>query len=1577
MKSALIKKLSYIIVSVFTLMLFVVQQGLAQSHLNTPYPIIFVHGLNSDYTTWGSEDGQFDNIIDYLDGAGLQSGGNINLALKYTRMSTTLNVPKEQEVHLLNQPSFGDYYTINFNVHANGFVPVTHVSGPLVIQPVVTDLLGISNTATQFGVSLPDEFTINDIIRVRSEFMKVTAINGNRLTILRGACNSDPVYHIPNPLDNLVVWNLSNESNQASIAKQGYALKLAIDAVKLKTGAKKVILVGHSMGGLAAREYIKNYSNSDVAKIVTIGTPHYGSNISDFPNGILALKAIDGRSDAVRDLRTTINDNLGIYLFGGNESSISGYDSQDENANGLVADNIDGLNSPKGYASLQNIARTWITSVWHNIKDVGPTLILGKNDGIVLTKSQYISSDDTLSTTGFHTDEPKDYYTLLRGLDEPGTPSLAYEVGENSATKGFITFGQGNSIQEEDPSDVDLYKIIIKNHSSLKIDISGSQHSGIILVNLLNSDQGAFRTIMAINQSITEDLEAGTYFIQVNGQATHGPNPSYQYPYTLTTTTTVIPPSKFTASPAASLPYYDVIVGQFRDKTVTLTNSGTTAISVFDLSLINENADQFSITDSTTFSIAAGQSKNVTIRFSPTSIGAKTAALKITSNSTDSPIRNITLNGLGVAHATKTLTVTNDVSYNYGDLTIITNKSKVFTLQNTGSDPMTVTGLAVIGQNANDYTITNPPAVPFNLQSGDTKQITVSFFPLTVGVKSANFVITNNSDNDGTAHPITLFGNGTNSIYSGITGSITAYEYWFDDSYNSKVSAVVNASGLAFLNTNFPTTGLSTGSHFLHIRYKDQKGQWSSIESENFYKAPLAPVGDRKIVTYEYWFDNNYSAKVTTSVIPVKSEIINNNIDVKSLATGTHTYNVKYKDDIGNWSSVVSTVFNKSPIAPAGDRKIMAYEYWFDNNYAAKVTTAVTPMQTSIVNTNIDVKSLATGTHTYNVRYKDDIGNWSSVISAIFNKLPVAPAGNSKIVKYEYWFDNNYSAKVSVQVTPAPTPAINNNINTAFLSAGTHNYNVRFEDNIGQWSTVATSSIQVLSKVANLAKLNLSSGTLTPIFATATMNYSASVSNATASITVIPTVSDTTARVKVNGTAVTSGTASKAIPLNVGSNVITAVVTAQDGITTKSYTMTITRLLSANALLTSIKLIPTSTLTTTTGPGFRNYTTTVANNVASVAVAATAQDATAKIRVNGITIPQGSASLPIALKTGSNVITTVVTAQDGTTTNSYIITITRTPLASALLTSIKLTPNSILTTTTGPGFRNYTTTVANSVASVAITATSQDAAAKIRVNGVAVPSGTASVPIALSAGSNVITTIVTAQDGLSTNSYIITITRVPLANALLTSIKLTPGSILTTTTGPGFRNYTTSVANSVASITVTATAQDAGSTIKMNGVAELSGIASLPIMLKTGSNIITTGVTSKDGTIINNYIITVTRAMSALNNYYQPLGVNRADSVRLADGIIVHQAVSPNGDGFDDFLVVDGITSYPDNSLSIMNRNGVLIFKASGYDNSSHVFDGHSYKTGKMQQAGTYFYSLDYKTGNINKHKTGFIILKY
>lgn len=481
-------------------------------------------------------------------------------------------------------------------------------------------------------------------------------------------------------------------------------------------------------------------------------------------------------------------------------------------------------------------------------------------------------------------------------------------------------------------------------------------------------------------------------------------------------------------------------------------------------------------------------------------------------------------------------------------------------------------------------------------------------------------------------------------------------------------------------------------------------------------------------------------------------------------------------------------------------------------------------------------------------------------------------------------------------------------------------------------------------------------------------DYTGSVSNAVSSMTVKPVTQDPTATVTVNGVAVASGASSTAIPLSIGANIINTVVTAQNGITTKTYSITVIR--QGNALLRSLTFSPQLATATVAGPNYKNYTATVNSAITTVQITPVAEDPTSTIKVNDIAVASGATSDPIALNIGANTINTVVTAADGTTTKTYSLVITRT--YSTLLTSLKVNPFTPVTTVSGPDYKDYTASVKNTVSTISVTAVTQDPTSTIKVNGVIVASGTASTAIPLNVGNNTVTTVVTAADGMTSRTYSIVITRG--VNALLASLTFSPRITITTVAGPDFKDYTATVANTTSSVKVTPVTQDATSTVTVNNLTVASGTAT-SIPLNVGDNTIATIVTAQDGTTTNTYNTVITRlAPSGSASLYDEKLVAVAP-VRNTD-IVVHQNVSPNGDGNSDVLLIDGITTYPDNTLQIMSRNGQLVYEAKGYDNVTKVFDGHA-GNGKLQQAGTYFYSLEYKVGTETKHKTGYLVLRY
>ena len=73
------------------------------------------------------------------------------------------------------------------------------------------------------------------------------------------------------------VYTLSYGPPWASIEAFADEAATKIDAILAATGARKVTVVGHSMGGLVARAYLRRYGGAKVRCLVTVGAPHHGS----------------------------------------------------------------------------------------------------------------------------------------------------------------------------------------------------------------------------------------------------------------------------------------------------------------------------------------------------------------------------------------------------------------------------------------------------------------------------------------------------------------------------------------------------------------------------------------------------------------------------------------------------------------------------------------------------------------------------------------------------------------------------------------------------------------------------------------------------------------------------------------------------------------------------------------------------------------------------------------------------------------------------------------------------------------------------------------------------------------------------------------------------------------------------------------------------------------------------------------------------------------------------------------------------------------------------------------------------
>ena len=327
----------------------------------------------------------------------------------------------------------------------------------------------------------------------------------------------------------------SSMSNQAGIVKQGYALKFAIKKVLSATGADNVILLGHSMGGLAIREYLQNSSNwqtdgqHHVAKLVTIGTPHSGSNISGgFLTNVFTDK--DENSESVRDLRESYFYSSctragkyipcpGVYLWGGQETRAwmktnalgeSSFYNIDVNCNGSIGDNITGLNEKPINTNLDFACVIG-----------GPD----NTDGIVTTFSQNLNNIySSLGAELFyfncngdvicHGNEPKKAFVeMLQALDEPKKYPVNIKLG--TSNKGFFTSQTNGSY-----TDKDNYLLFVPQRGLLTFSAASVLASNAVIS--ISDPSGSLIASEQIGNSITKSIQiskVGYYNIAIQGSS--------------------------------------------------------------------------------------------------------------------------------------------------------------------------------------------------------------------------------------------------------------------------------------------------------------------------------------------------------------------------------------------------------------------------------------------------------------------------------------------------------------------------------------------------------------------------------------------------------------------------------------------------------------------------------------------------------------------------------------------------------------------------------------------------------------------------------------------------------------------------------------------------------------------------------------------------------------------------------------------------------------------------------------------------------------------------------------------------
>jgi gliding motility-associated-like protein len=360
---------------------------------------------------------------------------------------------------------------------------------------------------------------------------------------------------------------------------------------------------------------------------------------------------------------------------------------------------------------------------------------------------------------------------------------------------------------------------------------------------------------------------------------------------------------------------------------------------------------------------------------------------------------------------------------------------------------------------------------------------------------------------------------------------------------------------------------------------------------------------------------------------------------------------------------------------------------------------------------------------------------------------------------------------------------------------------------------------------ADLTGLVLSGSPSNYTFASGTYNYNGTtVLNTVSSITITPTGAGT---ITVDGTTVSSGSASAAIALTAGVQKAIVIMATETGKSAKTYTINITRNGAAQA---------TPTFDPVAGAITFGFT-----------VAITSAGADAIYYTTDGSDPTIASTLYAAPVAINSALTLKALAVKAGLDNSAIGSAAYTQAASADLTGLVLSGSPSAYTFASGTYTYNGVTVTNTVNNITITPTGPGT---ITVNGTIVSSETASAAIDLTAGVQKTILIVVSESGKSDKTYTINVTRA-----------LNPAKAITAFTimGNGTVNESaktiavtvpcgTSVTALVASFTTT------GASVKIGGVSQTSGTTA-----NNFSSPVTYTVTAADATT-QDYVVTVSVA---------------------------------------------------------------------------------------------------------------------
>ena len=205
---------------------------------------------------------------------------------------------------------------------------------------------------------------------------------------------------------------------------------------------------------------------------------------------------------------------------------------------------------------------------------------------------------------------------------------------------------------------------------------------------------------------------------------------------------------------ASSISFGSVAVGQSSTKPEVFTNTGSTSVTVSQLTVSGADFQLSGV--SLPFTVNPGQSQSFNVVYSPKAAGNSTGSISVNSDvamtvgprarihgrDVQAQSMTIALSGTATGSGVGTL-ASNPASVNFGSVQVNGNSSRSVVLQNTGSASVTISQAAVTGTG---FTMSGM-SMPATIAAGQSASFSVNFAPKTAGSATGNVALTSNASN--------------------------------------------------------------------------------------------------------------------------------------------------------------------------------------------------------------------------------------------------------------------------------------------------------------------------------------------------------------------------------------------------------------------------------------------------------------------------------------------------------------------------------------------------------------------------------------------------------------------------------------------------------------------------------------------------------------------------------------------------------------------------------------------------------------------------------------------------------------